>query len=343
MEFKIVGNHIELAEPPTRPKKLTATRFGAVLGMNQWKTPFQMWCEITRLYEEPFEDTVYTIAGKTIEPKVIDYLKRVYRLPLKTPTDVYGKDYFKKTRGDFFKEYEVFGGMWDVVGDDFVVEIKTTKRAEDWLDDVPIYYKLQAGLYAWLTDVDTFYLTCSFLDDNDYVKPEAFDPSAKNTIIREFSLSEDLPNFEDDYIQPALDWWNEYVKTGVSPDFDEKLDAEYLKAIRTNVIEGDASVASLVDSIETKQAELDRVTEQVKAIEKELKKQKETLKNYLQKQFKESDKKVELIGDNYVFTVNKKTSEGVDKEALKADGLLKKYTTLSTSYALTVAKKKEGK
>ena len=41
-----------------------------------------------------------------------------------------------------------------------VIEIKTTKRAEDWADGVPIYYKIQAMLYARLLKVKK-YCVCS--------------------------------------------------------------------------------------------------------------------------------------------------------------------------------------
>ena len=61
------GNKIQII-PPKRPKKLTGTRFATILGLNPWSTPFEIWCEVTRTYQKPFEDTIYTIAGKTIEP-----------------------------------------------------------------------------------------------------------------------------------------------------------------------------------------------------------------------------------------------------------------------------------
>lgn len=169
MTFKIVGDHIELESFPKKFKKLTATRFATVLGLNTWNTPFSAWAEITKVYEKPFEESIYTNAGKVIEPKVIEYLQNVYFMDIKDPTDVYGPDYFKKTWGDFFPDQEVLGGMWDSLGDTYVVEIKTTKRAEDWINGVPIYYKLQACLYAYLLGFDDVIVTVSFLKDEDYV------------------------------------------------------------------------------------------------------------------------------------------------------------------------------
>jgi len=81
-------------------------------GLDRWATPFEVWCAVTRTYEKPFEDNKYTIAGKIIEPKVIEYLKKLYfGGSLKSPTDVYARTTFKNL-GDFFPDVEIFGGMW---------------------------------------------------------------------------------------------------------------------------------------------------------------------------------------------------------------------------------------
>lgn len=40
--------------PPAKPKKITGTRFAAIMGLNKWTSPFNAWCAITRTYEEPF-------------------------------------------------------------------------------------------------------------------------------------------------------------------------------------------------------------------------------------------------------------------------------------------------
>ena len=198
----IDGNRVEIT-PPKRCKKLTGTRFAAVLGLDKWTTPFEVWCAVTRTYEKPFEDNKYTIAGKIIEPKVIDYLNRLYfGGSLKTPTDVYGEDYFQKTWGDFFPKDRVFGGMWDALayndkGEvESVIEIKSTSRVEEWADGkAPHRYALQACLYAYLLGVDHVVMVASFLEEKDYVNPEAFEPSVENTIIDEFLLSARYPQF----------------------------------------------------------------------------------------------------------------------------------------------------
>ena len=86
--------------PPAKPKKVTGTRFAAIMGLNVWTSPFNAWCAITRTYEEPFIDTIYTKAGKVIEPKQAAYMAETYFWKkILSPTDKYGADYFKKTWG----------------------------------------------------------------------------------------------------------------------------------------------------------------------------------------------------------------------------------------------------
>ena len=335
MEF-IDGNRIKV-DPPKKPKKLTATRFATILGLNAWQTPFEAWCAVTRTYEPPFEDTIYTKAGKVIEPKVIEYLDKVMFMDLKSPTDVYGPNYFKLTWGDFFPKDKVLGGMWDALGDDFVVEIKTTKRAEDWAVDVPIYYKLQAALYAYLLGFEKIVMTASFLDDMDYNAPEKFVPSYKNTKVYEFELHEAFPNFELDYVKPALDWWRDHVETGISPEFDEKRDAEILKVLRKNTIEPeDKDITKMIAEADRLQVSIDKAEAKLKEKKDRLKEIDTIVKKYMTGQFRDGDIKVELTGKKFTWTLSRTTKTIVDSAKLKKDGLFEQYS--KTSEAMTLKK-----
>ncbi len=251
--------------PPKRPKKITGTRFAAIMGLNKWTTPFNAWCAITRTYEEPFEDTIYTVAGKTIEPKQAEFMKKSYFMTnLITPTDVYGADYFQKTWGDFFKDSPIFGGMWDYLLVDkdgkptTVLEMKTTKRSEDWVEDVPEYYALQAALYAYLLGVDDVIMVCSFLGDKDYENPDAYQCSTENTIVRPFKLSERYPELKKT-VKKVEKWWKTHVEGGVSPKFDEKADADILKVLRDNNLSPDTDIAALVAEAEQLKKHIDEV------------------------------------------------------------------------------------
>lgn len=335
------GNQIQIT-PPKKTKKITGTRFATILGLNPWSTAFEMWCAITKTYEKPFEDTIYTIAGKTIEPKQAAYMKKSYAMDILSPTDMWGADYFNKTWGDFFPDSPHLGGMWDYLlkNDEdqhieAVLEMKTTKRAEDWENDVPEYYALQAALYAYLLGVDDVIMVASFLEEKDYEDPNKFKPSAANTITVEFKVSERYPDFAEKVAQ-VEQWWADYVETGISPEYDEKKDAEILAALRTNTLSPETDIEALIKEAEGIKKELDKVAATTADKEKRLKTINDIIKEHAMSQFRDGDKKVEVKGSTYTWTVSRSETTGVDKDALKADGLLDKYTKKSTQYRMTV-------
>ena len=334
------GNKIKVV-PPKKPKKLTATRFATVLGLNPWSTPFEVWCEITRTYQKPFEETIYTAAGKTIEPKQAQFMKKSYFMTnIVTPTDIYGEDYFNRTYGDFFKDEPIFGGMWDYLLFDedkkpvTVLEMKTTKRAEDWAKDVPEYYALQAALYAYLLGVDDVIMVASFLSDRDYQDPTQFIPSAKNTITVPFKVSERYPEFKK-LVKKAEKWWKDHVETGISPAFDEKADAEVLKELRTNTLNPESDIEALLREGEELKAEIDRLSAPIEPLEKRLKVVTDIIKQHALAQFRDGDKKVSIRGEKYEWNVSRSETSEIDKDGLKADGLLAKYTRAKVSYRIT--------
>lgn len=327
--------------PPKRTKKITGTRFATILGLNPWSTPFEMWLAITKTYEIPFEDTIYTKAGKAIEPKQAEYMKKSYGMDIITPTDRYGEDYFKSTWGDFFPESKHLGGMWDYLGVDengvvdTVLEMKTTKRIEDWQNDAPEYYALQAALYAYLLGVDNVIMVASFLEEKDYADPTKYTPNIKNTITVEFKVSERYTDFAEK-IKFVENWWAEYVDSGISPVYDEKKDAELLAALRTHNPTPDTDINALIVEAEGLKGEIDKTNATIADKEKRLGEINNIIKEHAMGQFRDGDKKVEIKGSIYTWSVSRSETATIDKKALEADGLLDKYQKKSEQYRMTV-------
>ena len=360
-DIKWNGTSIKV-DAPAKPKKITGTHFPTVLGVNPFSSPFEVWCRCTRTYEIPFEGNKYTNAGQVIEPKVFDFLRKSMGFGDRviTPEDVYGKDHFKKTWGDFYPNTPIFGGMWDalIVGDNHkvecVVEIKTVQvdgrsgSLEDrWKDgEAPHYQALQAALYAHLLGCDKVLMVVVALEDKkgDYEHPELVIPSYanENVYTDEFKVSERYPNF-DLYIEQATAWWNTYVLKGISPEFDEKKDAEILKALRTNTLNPESDISAIVKEAEQLTAEIEKVTATVSDKEKRLKALTEQIKKYALEQFRDGDTKVSIPGQRFEFVLSKTNTTELDKKALEADGLLEKYTVPKTNYRLTKAAIKEDK
>lgn len=231
-------NHTISIDSPFTQKHITGTRFASILNLNPYSTPFAMWCDITHVYEFPYEETPFTRAGNIIEPKQAQYLKDNYYPTLVTPTDLFGEDYFNTTRGNFFQD-EIFGGMWDYIDKDAhgnitkLFEMKTTQitNYKSWWVDIPEYYALQASLYAWLLNVEYIEMVVTFLNYPDYSTPESFNVTLSNTFRKPFLLHERYPRFESEYIEEAKNWWHKYIETGISPVYDTEKDLELLKNI----------------------------------------------------------------------------------------------------------------
>ncbi|MDL2280350.1 YqaJ viral recombinase family protein [Selenomonadales bacterium OttesenSCG-928-I06] len=323
--FEIVNDCIVLKDPLKKPKKITGTRLAAILELNPWSTPFEVWCDMTGFYKEPFEDNIYTKAGKIIEPKIIEYLDKRYffgKNKIKTPDEWFGKT-VQQLRYDHYHNEPILGGMWDCRIPNRIYELKTTKRAEDWYKNgvlnAPFYYKIQAALYAWLDKIDNFSLVLTILEDKDYAAPENFTPNTENTFVLSYSLEQEYPNFER-HIEQVLNWHEKHIVTGISPKFDKKKDKKILDVIRTQKVEvsKEDPINSLLKAIEPLQAELDNQKEASKETEDKLKKLKEELKKELRSQMKSTDKKINVEGVLYEWEVRLENG-GFDSKSFQVD------------------------
>lgn len=341
-------NNTIKVEPPVAPKKVTGTRFGAVLGYNVWKSEFETWCEMTGTYKEPFVDNKYTIAGKTIEPIIDEYLRKSYYMKnLVKPEDVYKPNSQEMLKRDFFLNEKLFGGMWDalLLNDDktvdSVIEIKTSSRPEDWQNDIPVHYSLQASLYAHLLGIEKVIIVCSFLKDSEYDKPEEFVPNAKNTIVRNFKVHEKFPNF-DLLLERAALWYREHVETGISPAY-LKEDEEIIKALKTKYVDPEADIEELMEETIVLTEQLKGAEEAIKPMQKRLKALQERIKEYSVQQFKPNENNVVMSLKGYTFNTGLSFKKEIDKDKLKADGLLDTYTITKPIYTLRVSQNKEEK
>lgn len=327
-----------------KPKKITGTRFGAVLNANKWQTPFQAWCEITKAWCKPFDGSIYTEAGKVIEDKQLTWFSRY--LPVVRPEDIYGKDFFNKTYGDFFKDSEIFGGMWDgLTGTKTdptgVIECKTTKRAEDWQDDIPEYYALQAALYATLLGLDDVYMIVTFLDEGDYAHPENFVCNTENTAYVHFNVSERYPQF-DTFIAYCERFWHNNVLTGISPEFDEKKDKEYLDALRTSVISDDSDINAIIAEAESLYDHIESVKATIAKDEKRLKEIEAMLKKYAVENEVEGQEKSIFKGTHTSWVVSRSEKKTLDTDRLKEDGIYNSYLVTDVSYTIRKTTNKES-
>lgn len=274
---------IVLSEPPKQRLRITGHRFASVLGLNQYQSPFGAWAEITKLVKLPFEDNKYTIAGKTIEPKLIDVVRKKFPNCVSIE-EYYGNNIEKYRWNNFIDESNIFGGIIDAVAtkEDLktitaIVECKTSSKPHLWSNNnVPIEYLLQGCEYSYLKGLDRVVFICAFLQESDYNHPEMFEPTEENTILVVKKLKDvriTMPSGEiitfDQAIEYCEQWWEKYVETGISPEFDEKLDKQYLDIIRTSQPINDNSLEELCEQAIELEEELCELKEKYNIDEKE--------------------------------------------------------------------------
>lgn len=100
-------------------------------------------------------------------------------------------------------------------------------------------------------------------------------------------------------------WWADYVDTGISPEYDEKKDAEILAALRTNTLSPETDIEALIAEAEGLKKELDEISASTADKEKRLKTINDIIKEHAMGQFRDGDKKVEVKGFTYVWTVSR--------------------------------------
>jgi len=156
----------------------------------------------------------------------------------------------------------------------------------------------------------------------------------KNTKIIPFKVSERYPNFNKIYKQ-AIEWYETYVESGISPKYDEVKDKDILSALKTRSVSPDMDELDVIIEAEKLIDEISKLDENKKPLEDRLKVLKEHIKENAIGSFKDNDKKVIVEGNKYIFTCNKSIREEVDKDLMKEKGIYDKYITQKETYTLT--------
>ena len=232
-----------------RLKKITGTRVAPILGMSEFATPFKVACELAGLYPGD-KANKYIDAGNILEPVLREYLGTSVNAMLGEALDVpegsklaVEEPVPKEQCGyDHFHNEKVFGGMVDgyIQLDGkrkYILEIKTSGDREKWRDEqggltnVPMSYMLQASLYAQLSNLDRIVFLVGFLEEPDYDRPKQWVPTPENTYV----IVKDRLDMTG-YMQQCVDWYNEYMKGGYTPEWSDSEDDQavlkYLKAYK---------------------------------------------------------------------------------------------------------------
>ncbi|MGX7075370.1 YqaJ viral recombinase family nuclease [Globicatella sanguinis] len=184
-----------------RKQGLGGSDIGTMLGLNQYKSPYQLWLEKTGQIEAPdISDKIAIQVGNELE----DLVARIF-------TQQTGMTVQRDNKTHYHKDYPFLLANIDrkIVGEKALLECKTTSafNKQQWEDDeIPASYIMQVQHYLNVLDYDKAYIAV-IIGNHDFVWKE---------IQRDDELIEM-------YTKEAIKFWNENVLKNVAPEIDGSL------------------------------------------------------------------------------------------------------------------------
>lgn len=291
-----------------RSKGLGGSDIGTILGLNPFKTTFQLWLEKTGQVElEDISDKIHIQIGNELE----DLVARIFEQET-------GLKVQKDNKTHYHKDYPYLLANIDrkIVGEKALLECKTTSAfsKKQWEDDeVPASYLMQVQHYLNVLDYDYAYIAV-IIGNNDFV-------------YKKIERDDELISM---YTDIATKFWLENVQKGIEPDIDytDKQAINYLTSQideNTSVEASEKEINAMVDALYFKE-------------------QTSTMKSYKD----EAEAKVkkmmadlnatEITSEMYSAKLSKYNRTTFDTKQFKKDypDLHKQYSKVSESTRLTI-------
>lgn len=272
-----------------RRKGIGGSDVGAILGLNKWRSPYQLWLDKTgQLPVTEDETNEFAYWGNVLEDVVAKEFARRTGKKVRRANQVFEhKDYpFLRANVDRM-----------IVGEDAILECKTTSEwnSKEWEDDeIPVSYLLQVQHYLNVLDKDKGYIA-ALIGGNKFVWKE---------VKRDQELI--------DIMQAKLvDFWEKNVLGNVAPEIDGS-------ATTTSFINDYYNAAYSDNTIELDIDELASEIAETKAVIKQLQEQVNEQENKIKYQLGEGKADVG-ISNQWIVTWKQVTTNRVDSKKLKAD------------------------
>jgi len=258
-------SRMEWLEARRKVRGLGGSDMSVVLGLNKWKTPFQLWLEKTGQVES---DELYIVDedGAFVSGNEAAYWGHV-------DEDIVAKEFAlrhkkKVRRRNAILQHDEYDFLFanidrEIVGEDAGLECKITSayNAKEWTgDEIPEAYIVQCQHYMAVTGKKEWYIACK-IGGNKFVS---------KLISRDDELIAII-------IERAKHFWQHHVLGNVPPAIDGSSAAEkflnerYKKAEHGKVVELGSQYKEKVDELLQLKATIKELDEQATAIENQLK------------------------------------------------------------------------
>lgn len=194
--YTIAKNKAEWHE--IRQSGIGGSDVASILGLNPYKSTFQLWCEKTgQVQQEDLSDRMPILIGNELE----DLVARIF-------TKETGMAVRKDNKTHRHKDYPFLLANIDrqIIGQSALLECKTTSayKADEWKgEEIPANYLLQVQHYLDVLDYDVAYIAV-IIGNTDFVYKK---------IERDEELIQQVRS-------RLIDFWENNVLKNVSPDID---------------------------------------------------------------------------------------------------------------------------
>lgn len=270
-----------------RNKGIGGSDSATIVGLNPWKSQFQLWLEKTgQVEQEDLSDNEKVYWGKTLEQVVADRF-----------CELTGK---KVRKNGLLQhcEYDYLLASVDrmVVGENAGLECKTanTFAAKDWEEDkLPVSYYLQCQHYMLVTGCEKWYIAV-LIGGQKFIWKE-------------------VPRNEEDInglLEAYKEFWHK-VQNNIMPDVDGSEDCK--KALGRKFAGGQVEAVTLPIVLKESLIRIDELKELKSNIETEIAENENKIKIAL------GDNEVGLLEDRKVTWKSQNGRTTVDSKKLKAD------------------------
>lgn len=269
-----------------RQKGIGGSDVGAILGMNKWKTAFQVYVEKVEEITEVSESSEAAYWGSTMEELVAkEFANRT------------GKKVRRDNRHLVHRDYPFMVANIDrrVIGENSILECKTTSSfgAKEWEgEEIPDSYLLQCQHYMAVTDRDKCYIAVLI--------------GGQKFLVKEIDRDEELIKL---IIEAEKNFWTMHVEKKIPPMLDGSYAAE--KYLRNKYPKSDSSIkVDLRSEFGDKISRYLRLKADIKTLEEECK----AIENHIKHELGEAER-----GSIANFLISWKAvfSSRVDSKTLK--------------------------
>lgn len=303
-----------------RHEYIGASDIGTIMGVNPFKTPFELWCEKTqKIKPKNLDDNDSVRMGKVLEEFVAqEYAYRHNCKVRRAPIVYVHPDYpFLKAHADRL-----------ITGSEKGLECKTTSEfnKDKWKDaDIPESYILQCQFLMGLAKRNEWDIAV-LIGGNKYKdKPLKFDKDL-------FDLC----------VEKAVHFWNYNVGQNIPPELTED-DDETLKTLYSNhnekfieLFPNDEKSTEAVMDFESAVANLQEMKMHKDNLEKDIKVEEAKIKDIIKDN-------VGIKTPKYVITWKTQNRSGIDTKLLKEEKpqIAKEYETVTSYRVMRITKNKE--